>query len=87
MLIIEKIPNCIKFSVKDTGRGISQEDISKIFQPYKQTGIIDSLRHGGIGLGLYLCKTLIQLMKGDIGFESELDIGSTFWITLPYTEL
>lgn len=86
-VIIEKIQKSIKFSVKDTGRGISEDDISKIFQPYKQTGIIDSLRHGGIGLGLYLCKTLVQLMKGDIGFESKIGIGSTFWITIPYKEL
>lgn len=82
-LTISKHNNFIKFSVTDTGRGILTTDLNKIFQPYKQIGNIDSLRHGGIGLGLYLCKTLIQLMSGNIDFESQYGIGTTFWISIP----
>lgn len=82
-LTLTSVNNNFVFSVKDTGRGILSTDMDKIFQPYKQTGIIDSLRHGGIGLGLYLCKTLIRLMHGDIGFDSEYNVGSTFWISIP----
>lgn len=77
------INDSLKFSVKDSGRGISLEDAKRIFEPYKQTGIIDSLRHGGIGLGLYLCKSLIELMNGKINFESEYSVGSTFYIIIP----
>ena len=43
----------------------------------------DSIRHGGIGLGLYLCKLLAEIMSGTVGFESQEGEGSTFWLKLP----
>jgi len=73
----------VVFSVTDTGRGIEDSDKSKIFEPFVQTGLIDSLRHGGVGLGLNLCDTLIKLMNGSIGFESKIKIGSKFWFKIP----
>lgn len=72
----------IKISVSDTGRGISSHDFKNIFQPFDQANITDSLRHGGIGLGLYLCKMIITQLNGSIGFESELGKGSVFWIII-----
>jgi len=77
----------IKFVVQDTGKGIAKHDFKKIFQPYAHVGSLDSLRHGGIGLGLVLCKELVKLMNGSIGFESELNHGCTFWVKLPKRDL
>jgi signal transduction histidine kinase len=77
------VNHTITFNVEDTGRGIASDDKSKLFQPYRQTGVIDSLRHGGIGLGLYLCKMLSVLMEGSVGYTSVLGKGSTFYITIP----
>jgi len=68
----------IRISVEDTGRGIKEEDKKRIFEPYEQFEIKDSLRHGGLGLGLYLCKLLTKLMNGEIGFKSEEGRGELF---------
>jgi len=73
--------NKIKFIVIDTGIGIPENKKSHIFQPFEQLQD-DNPRYGGIGLGLYLCKMLINNMKGSIGFQSQQSVGSTFWITL-----
>jgi len=72
----------VKISVSDTGRGIPSDDFKNIFRPFDQANITDSLRHGGIGLGLYLCKMIVEQLNGDIGFESELNKGSVFWIII-----
>ncbi len=73
--------NLIQFSVADTGRGMSEEKKSKIFKiqnTANEQGNVD-----GTGLGLYICKILIDHMHGDIEFDSQLGKGSTFIITLP----
>ena len=85
-LVIENVDNNIKFSVIDTGIGIDTKYYKHIFQPYEQTDVINSLRHGGFGLGLYLCKELITQLNGKIGFESTLGKGSIFWIELNCNE-
>jgi signal transduction histidine kinase len=74
--------NYIIFSVKDTGRGISDSKKNIIFQPYSQVEIMDSLRGSGVGLGLHLCKMIIECFDGKIGFISTEGIGSTFFIKL-----
>lgn len=76
----------IRIAVIDSGRGIEESDFGKIFKPYEQSGVVYSLRHGGIGLGLYLCKMLSQLMKAEIGFTSEYGKGSEFWLQIPNKE-
>ena len=69
--------------VADNGCGISREDQAKLFQPFAQAnkGIYEE--YGGTGLGLWLSKTLLQAMKGNIVCSSVLGEGTTFTITLP----
>ncbi|MCD4773632.1 MAG: response regulator [Bacteroidales bacterium] len=71
----------IKFSIKDTGIGISKEGAKTIFKSYSQVSSSTSRKYGGTGLGLAISKNLSELMGGKIGVESEETIGSTFWFT------
>ncbi|CAN1120222.1 Histidine kinase 3, partial [Linum perenne] len=72
-------------SVEDTGKGIPQEDQSRIFTPFVQVGPSISRRQGGIGIGLSISKCLVNLMNGEIGFMSIPKIGSTFTFTIVFT--
>lgn len=76
-------PEFYVFEVEDTGRGIKKEEYDKIFKPYEQLTEMDSLRHGGLGLGLYLCKLIVEVLGGTIYFFSEEHKGTTFGIKLP----
>jgi PAS domain S-box-containing protein len=69
----------LRCEVSDSGIGISPESQSIVFQPFTQVDGSSTRRHGGTGLGLAICKQIIELMGGDIGVESELEKGSTFW--------
>ena len=71
------------FSVRDTGIGIRPEDQGKLFREFAQVESGDTRRYGGSGLGLVICKRLVELMGGDMGLESEFGRGSRFWIELP----
>ena len=71
---------CIRFEVSDTGPGISEENLGKVFERYWQGR---SSQRGSLGLGLYICKQLVLAHKGEIGVHSKLGEGSTFWLTLP----
>lgn len=70
-------------SVRDTGVGLSESQISKLFQPFQQVRSRWSEDQGGTGLGLAVCKQLVEAMGGRIGVQSGQARGSTFWFTLP----
>jgi signal transduction histidine kinase len=73
--------NSIIFKVMDTGIGIKKEDKSKIFTEFGKTGYLK--KSEGPGLGLALAKRFINMQSGKIGFESEYNKGSEFWLSLP----
>ena len=75
----------IEFHVKDTGIGLKQEQINRLFQNYTQADSSTSRKYGGTGLGLMISKQLINLMGGDIHVESEYGKGSEFIFTIQTT--
>lgn len=75
--------NCLKIEVIDTGIGIKEEDLNKLFNPFIQVESDLSKKHEGTGLGLSISRRLIDLLHGSIDVKSEFEVGSTFTITLP----
>ncbi len=74
----------VRFSVTDSGIGLTQEQQDKLFQPFMQADGTINRRFGGTGLGLSISKQLVELMEGTIGIESIKDSGSTFWFLVPF---
>lgn len=74
----------LKIEVKDTGIGLTQEQMDNLFTEFNQADLSTTRLYGGTGLGLAICKKLVELLGGRIGVESEVGKGSLFWVTLPF---
>ncbi len=79
---IEKLDDSVKISVRDTGPGVPAEKIPFLFDRYYQAQPA-GFNNSGLGLGLYISSEIIRKHGGDIGVESVIGVGSTFWFTLP----
>jgi signal transduction histidine kinase len=73
----------VRFSVRDTGPGIGEEDLATLFRPFRQLDTGLARRHEGTGLGLAISRRLAELLGGDVKAESRLQAGSVFTVTLP----
>ena len=74
-----------EFAVADTGLGIAEKDLGKIFEEFHQLREADTGNFDGFGLGLNIVKKYLDLMQGDIRVDSQPEIGTTFTFTLPYS--
>lgn len=73
-----------KFVVEDTGEGMTEEMLDRLFVPFEQETAETAKKHGGSGLGLSIAKNLVELMGGSISCQSAKGVGSTFTVTIPF---
>lgn len=82
-LIIKDLDDRFSITVKDNGIGIEKKKLENIFDRFKQADTSTTRKYGGTGLGLAICKELSTLLNGSIDVQSEINIGTTFTLTLP----
>lgn len=73
-----------KFTVADTGEGMTEEMLGRLFQPFEQEGADTAQKHGGSGLGLSIAKNLVELMGGSISCQSQKGEGTRFTVSIPF---
>ena len=83
---IEKVTDMAKVSVSDKGPGISADKLTHLFDRYYRVDT-SGVQYSGLGLGLYISAEIIKKHNGQIGVDSELGKGSTFWFTLPLSSI
>jgi len=83
VLRAERQGDLVRFSVRDSGNGIAEENWEKVFDKFKQVGDTLTDKPHGTGLGLSICRQIVQHHGGEIWLESELGVGSCFFVTIP----
>jgi PAS domain S-box-containing protein len=78
-------PSALRFEVRDTGQGIPDEAIGRLFQPFTQADAATTRLHGGTGLGLAICRRIVDLMGGTIRLDSQIGQGTTVSVELSLT--
>jgi signal transduction histidine kinase/ActR/RegA family two-component response regulator len=78
----QTLPERVRIAVQDTGKGLSEEQIGALFQPFNRLGQ-EAGGEEGTGIGLVVTKRLVELMDGQIGVSSTVGMGTVFWIELP----
>jgi signal transduction histidine kinase len=82
-IVVRKTAADVRIDVSDTGIGIAEEELARLFRPFAQVDSGLTRRHGGTGLGLYISRRLVTLLGGHIEVNSTLGVGSTFSVVLP----
>jgi signal transduction histidine kinase len=82
-VVIDNGADWVEVKVTDQGRGIPEEYKKAIFEKFRQVEIADAIEKGGTGLGLPICKLIVEKHGGSIGVLTEAGKGSTFWFRIP----